>query len=145
MELLHAADAAAREKGVERDEILMAMEQAIQKAGRAKYGHEHDIRAEIDRKSGEVRLQRYLQVADPVENEFTQISLKAARKSKDDIIVGDFLVDDLPPIDLGRIAAQTAKQVIVQKVREAERKRQYLEYKDRVGEVVSGIVKRIEY
>src|SRR5580704_13812177 len=145
MELLHVADAVSREKGIERDEVLVAMEQAIQKAGRAKYGYEHDIRAEIDRKSGEVRLQRYLQVADPVENEFTQITLKAARKSKSDVQVGDFIVDDLPPIDLGRIAAQTAKQVIVQKVREAERKRQFLEYKDRVGEIVSGIVKRIEY
>jgi len=145
MELLHVADAVSREKGIERDEVLVAMEQAIQKAGRAKYGHEHDIRAEIDRKTGEVRLQRYLQVADPIENEFTQITLKAARKSKSDITVGDFLVDDLPPIDLGRIAAQTAKQVIVQKVREAERKRQYLEYKDRVGEIVSGVIKRVEY
>ncbi|MFY9287145.1 MAG: transcription termination factor NusA [Alphaproteobacteria bacterium] len=145
MELLHVADAVAREKSIDRDEVLVAMEQAIQKAGRAKYGHEHDIRAEIDRRTGEVRLQRYLQVADPVENEFTQINLKAARKSKSDITVGDFIVDDLPPIDLGRIAAQTAKQVIVQKVREAERKRQFLEYKDRVGEIVSGIVKRIEY
>jgi len=145
MELLHVADAVSREKGIERDEVLVAMEQAIQKAGRAKYGYENDIRAEIDRKTGEVRLQRYLQVADPVENEATQITLKAARKSKNDVQVGDFIVDDLPPIDLGRIAAQTAKQVIVQKVREAERKRQFLEYKDRVGEIVSGIVKRVEY
>src|SRR6202012_3209789 len=145
MELLQVAEAVSREKGIDRDEVLEAMEQAIQKAGRAKYGHEHDIRAEIDRRTGEVRLQRYLQVADPVENELTQITLKAAKKSKADITVGDFLVDDLPPIDLGRIAAQTAKQVIVQKVREAERKRQYLEYKDRVGEIVSGIIKRIEY
>src|ERR1700742_4883 len=145
MELLHVADAVSREKGIERDEVLIAMEQAIQKAGRAKYGYENDIRAEIDRKTGEVRLQRYLQVADPVENEATQITIKAARKSKSDVQVGDFIVDDLPPIDLGRIAAQTAKQVIVQKVREAERKRQYLEYKDRVGEIVSGIVKRVEY
>ncbi len=145
MELLQVADAVSREKGIERDEVLEAMEQAIQKAGRAKYGHENDIRAEIDRKTGEVRLQRYMQVADPVENEATQITLKAAKKSKSDIKVGDFLVDDLPPIDLGRIAAQTAKQVIVQKVREAERKRQFNEYKDRVGEIVSGIVKRVEY
>jgi transcription termination/antitermination protein NusA len=145
MELLNVADAVSREKGIERDEVLVAMEQAIQKAGRAKYGHEHDIRAEIDRKTGEVRLQRWLQVADPVENEFTQINLKAAKKSKSDITVGEFIVDDLPPIELGRIAAQTAKQVIVQKVREAERKRQFNEYKDRVGEVVSGIVKRVEY
>src|ERR1700752_3502154 len=118
-ELLQVADAVAREKSIERDEVLEAMEQAIQKAGRAKYGHENDIRAEIDRRTGEVRLQRYLQGADPVENEATQITLKAAKKSKSGIKVGDFLVDDLPPIDLGRIAAQTAKQVIVQKVREA--------------------------
>jgi N utilization substance protein A len=145
MELLNVADAVAREKSIDRDEVLVAMEQAIQKAGRAKYGYEHDIRAEIDRKTGEVRLQRYLQVADPIENEATQITLKAARKSNPSIELGEFLVDDLPPIDLGRIAAQTAKQVIVQKVREAERKRQFLEYKDRVGEIVSGIVKRVEY
>ena len=145
MELLHVADAVAREKSIDRDEVLSAMEQAIQKAGRAKYGYEHDIRAEIDRRSGEVRLQRFLQVADPVENEATQITLKAARKSKPEINVGEFLIDDLPPIDLGRIAAQTAKQVIVQKVREAERHRQFIEYQDRVGEIVSGIVKLVEY
>ena len=145
MELLQVADVVSREKGIERDEVLVAMEQAIQKAGRAKYGHEHDIRAEIDRKTGEVHLQRWLQVADPVENEFTQINLKAARKTKTDAEVGDFIVDDLPPIEMGRIAAQTAKQVIVQKVREAERHRQFQEYKDRVGEVISGIVKRVEY
>lgn len=145
MELLHVADAVAREKSIDRDEVLVAMEQAIQKAGRAKYGHEHDIRAEIDRRTGEVRLQRYQQVSDTIENEFTQIELKAARKSKPDASIGDFIIDDLPPIDLGRIAAQTAKQVIVQKVREAERKRQFLEYQDRAGEIVSGIVKRVEY
>ncbi len=145
MELLQVADAVAREKGIERDEVLVAMEQAYQKAGRAKYGYEHDIRAFIDRKSGEVRLQRYLEVAEPVENEFTQITLKAAKKSNPDIKIGEFIIDDLPPIDLGRIAAQTAKQVIVQKVREAERHRQFVEYRDRVGEIVSGTVKRVEY
>ncbi len=145
MELLQVADVVSREKGIERDEVLAAMEQAIQKAGRAKYGHEHDIRAEIDRKNGEVRLQRWLEVADPIENEFTQISVKAAKKTKADAIIGDFIVDDLPPIEMGRIAAQTAKQVIVQKVREAERHRQFEEYKDRTGEVISGTVKRVEY
>lgn len=145
MELLQVADVVSREKGIERDEVLVAMEQAIQKAGRAKYGHEHDIRARIDRKTGLVILQRWLEVADPIENEFTQISVKAARKSKADAEIGEFIVDDLPPIEMGRIAAQTAKQVIVQKVREAERHRQFEEYKDRVGEVISGIVKRVEY
>jgi len=145
MELLHVADAVAREKSIERDEVLEAMEQAIQKAGRAKYGHEHDIRATIDRKTGLVLLQRFMQVVDTVEDEYTQLTLKAARKSRADAKVGDYIVDDLPPIDLGRIAAQTAKQVIVQKVREAERRRQYQEYKDRAGEIVSGTVKRVEY
>jgi len=145
MELLHVADAVAREKNIERDEVLEAMEQAIQKAGRAKYGYEHDIRATIDRKTGEVHLRRYLLVADPVEDDHTQLSLKAAKKSNPEITIGEYIVDDLPPIDLGRIAAQTAKQVIVQKVREAERHRQFIEYKDRVGDIISGIVKRVEY
>ncbi len=144
-ELLQVADAVAREKSIERDEVLEAMEQAISKAGRAKYGHEHDIRAEIDRKSGEVRLRRYREVTDEVENEFTQILTKDAQARKEGVGPGDFIIEDLPPIDLGRIAAQTAKQVIVQKVREAERKRQHEEYKDRVGEVVNGIVKRNEF
>jgi N utilization substance protein A len=144
-ELLQVADAVAREKSIERDEVLEAMEQAISKAGRAKYGHEHDIRAEIDRKSGEVRLRRYREVADAVENEFTQILTKDAQARKAGIQPGEFIIEDLPPIDLGRIAAQTAKQVIVQKVREAERKRQFDEYKNRVGEVVNGIVKRNEF
>ncbi len=133
------------EKNIERDEVLEAMEQAIQKAGRAKYGYEHDIRATIDRKNGEVKLQRYLLVVETVEDDHTQLNLKAAKKSKPDAAIGDYIIDDLPPIDLGRIAAQTAKQVIVQKVREAERHRQFLEYKDRVGEIISGIVKRVEY
>jgi len=145
MELLHVADAVAREKNIERDEVLEAMEQAIQKAGRAKYGYEHDIRATIDRKTGESKLQRYLLVVETVEEEHTQVNLKGARKSNPEITLGEYIIDDLPPIDLGRIAAQAAKQVIVQKVREAERRRQFIEYKDRVGEIVSGIVKRVEY
>lgn len=144
-ELLQVADSVARDKGIERDEVLEAMEQAIQKAGRSKYGHEHDIRATIDRKTGEIRLMRYLQVADPVENEATEISLARARRRQSDIEVGDYLIDPLPPIDFGRIAAQTAKQVIVQKVRDAERLRQYEEYKDRAGEIVNGLVKRVEF
>jgi len=144
-ELLLVADTVAREKGIDREEVLDAMEQAIQKAGRSKYGHEHDIRAQIDRKSGEIRLARYLEVAEEIENEATQVTLDAAKARKEDAVIGDFLIDPLPPIDFGRIAAQTAKQVIVQKVREAERKRQYAEFKDRVGEVVNGMVKRVEF
>jgi N utilization substance protein A len=144
-ELLQVADAVAREKSIERDEVLEAMEQAIQKAGRAKYGHEHDIRATIDRKSGEIRLARYRQVADPIENEFTQITPKYAADRDPSLKLGDFLIDELPPIDFGRIAAQTAKQVIVQKVREAERRRQFEEFKDRKGDIVNGLVKRVEF
>ena len=124
MELLQVADAVAREKSIDRDEVLIAMEQAIQKAGRSKYGHEHDIRAAIDRKTGEIKLTRVQEVVgEVVENEATQIPLKAAHRRDPSLKVGDFIIDELPPIDFGRIAAQTAKQVIVQKVRESERKR----------------------
>ena len=147
-ELLQVAETVARDKGIERDEVLEAMEQAIQKAGRSKYGHEHDIRAHIDRSSGAISLARYVEVVEnveEVENELTQTDLESARHKKEDAAPGEFLIDPLPPIDFGRIAAQTAKQVIVQKVREAERTRQYDEYKDRIGEIVNGLVKRIEY
>ena len=144
-ELIQVADAVAREKAIDREEVLTAMEQAIQKAGRSRYGQERDIRAEIDRATGEITLARYTEAVEEVEDEFTQISLEAARKVDPDIELGGFLIDRLPPIDFGRIAAQTAKQEIVQKVREAERQRQYEEYKDRAGEIVSGLVKRVEF
>jgi transcription termination/antitermination protein NusA len=144
-ELLLVADAVAREKSIDREEVLEAMEQAIQKAGRAKYGHEKDIRATIDRKTGDVRLSRWTEIVEAVENEETQIPVAIAKKFKPDAEIGQFIVDPLPPIDFGRIAAQTAKQVIVQRVREYERKRQYEEFKDRVGEIINGIVKRTEY
>ncbi len=145
LELLQVADAVAREKGIERDLVLEAMEQAITHAGKRKYGQEHDIRTEIDRETGEIRLMRFLEVADPVENEATQINIPNAQERNPAAQIGDYLADALPPIDFGRIAAQTAKQVIVQKVREAERARQYEEYKDRVGEIASGLVKRAEF
>jgi len=144
-ELLLVADAVAREKSIDREEVIEAMEQAIQKAGRAKYGHEKDIRATIDRKTGDVRLSRWTEAVETVENEETQIPVHIARKFKPEINVGEFIVDPLPPIDFGRIAAQTAKQVIVQRVREYERKRQFEEFKDRVGEIINGVVKRTEY
>src|SRR6201996_7538237 len=144
-ELLLVADAVAREKNIDREEVLEAMEQAIQKAGRAKYGHEKDIRATIDRKSGDVRLSRWTEAVETVENEETQIPINIARKFKPDINIGEFIVDPLPPIDFGRIPAQTAKQVIVQRVREYERKKQFEEFKDRVGEIINGVVKRTEY
>jgi N utilization substance protein A len=144
-ELLLVADAVAREKQIERDDVLEAMEQAIQKAGRAKYGHEKDIRATIDRKTGDVRLSRWTEVVEAVENEETQIPVHIAKKFAPEKEIGDFIVDPLPPIDFGRIAAQTAKQVIVQRVREYERSKQYNEFKDRVGEIINGVVKRTEY
>ena len=146
-ELLQVADAVAREKMIEREEVLEAMEQAIQKAGRAKYGLEKDIRATIDRRDGRVKLERFTEVveAEPVESEATQIPLRIAQKIKPGIQLGEFIVDPLPPIDFGRIAAQTAKQVIVQRVREVERRKQFEEYKDRVGEIINGTVKRTEY
>lgn len=146
-ELLTVADSVARDKGIHRDEVLEAMEQAIQRAGRSKYGHEHDIRAHIDRNTGEITLARYIEVvsAEDLENEFTQTTPEKAKRKKADAKLGEFIVDPLPPIDFGRIAAQTAKQVIVQKVRDAERKRQFEEYKDRIGEIVNGTVKRIEF
>ncbi len=144
-ELLLVADAVAREKSIDREEVIEAMEQAIQKAGRAKYGSEKDIRATIDRKNGDVRLSRWTEAVEVVENEETQIPVHIARKFQPDIEIGGHLVDPLPPIDFGRIAAQTAKQVIVQRVREYERKKQYDEFKDRVGEIINGLVKRTEY
>ena len=115
-ELLLVADAVAREKNIDREEVLEAMEQAIQKAGRAKYGHEKDIRATIDRKSGDVRLSRWTEIVETVENEETQMGKADAAKLFPDKKVGEFVVDPLPPIDFGRIAAQTAKQVIVQRL-----------------------------
>ena len=145
MELLQVADTVAREKVIERDVVLAAMEEAIQKAARSRYGAEHDIRAEIDRKTGEIRLARLLQVVELVESDATQIILADALQRNPEAQIGDFISESLPSIDFGRIAAQTAKQVIVQKVREAERERQYNEYKDRIGEIVNGLVKRVEY
>jgi len=147
-ELIQVADTVARDKSIEREEVFMIMEQAIQKAGRSKYGHEKDIRAAIDRKTGEIRLARYLEVVEDeeaVEDENIQVTLDQAKRKKKDAVVGEFLVDALPPIDFGRISSQMAKQVIVQRVREAERARQYEEYKDRIGEVVNGLVKRVEF
>lgn len=144
-ELLLVAETVAREKAIEKDQVLEAMEQAIQKAGRSKYGYEHDIRAKIDRKTGEIILVRCREVVEAVENSFTQLTLAEAQAIDPNLNVGEFLTEVLPPIDFGRVAAQTAKQVIFQKVRDAERLRQYQEYKDRVGDIVSGIVKRIEF
>lgn len=145
LELLQIADAVAREKSIDREIVLEAMEEAIQKAARSRYGAENEIRAQIDRNTGDIRLFRVVEVVEDVDNPPVQISLVEARLDKADAEIGDFLASPLPPMDFGRIAAQTAKQVIVQKVRDAERERQFEEYKDRVGEVITGVVKRVEY
>ena len=142
LELMQIADVVAREKSIEREEVIVAMEEAIQKAGRSKYGNDRDIRAMIDRKSGSIQLERWTEVVEEVEDDSTQMSV--AEGVKHGLTIGEFLRQPLPPIEFGRIAAQTAKQVISQKVREAERARQYQEYKDRMGEIVLGTVKRAE-
>ncbi|MEJ1159644.1 transcription termination factor NusA [Prosthecomicrobium sp. N25] len=145
LELLQIADAVAREKVIDRKIVLAAMEDAIQKAARSRYGSETEVKAEINARTGEIRLQRLLMVVDEVENPAIQISVDEARMKNPAAQVGDMIAEPLPPMDFGRIAAQSAKQVIVQKVREAERDRQYDEFKDRIGEIVNGTVKRIEY
>ena len=147
-EIILVADTVAREKNIDKEDVFQAMEIAIQKAGRSKYGFEHDIRANIDRKTGAITLARYREVvADDavIENEVTQLPLEDAKLYDSNAKVGEFIVDELPPIDFGRIAAQTAKQVIVQKVRDAERNKQYEEYKEKVGTIVNGTIKRIEF
>ena len=145
LELLQIADAVAREKSIDKAIVLEAMEDAMTRAAKQRYGMENEIRAEIDSKTGETRLNRLLMVTEVVENEATQISLAEATKRNPAAQVGDFIAEALPPIEFGRIAAQSAKQVIVQKVRDAERDRVYEEFKDRIGDIINGLVKRAEY
>lgn len=144
VEMLQMADMVAREKGIDREDVLEAMEMAVARAGRAKYGPQYDVRAKINRGTGEISLARYTTIVDVVEQEGAEATVEDVKRSHPDAKVGDVLIDPLPPIDFGRIAAQTAKQVIVQKVRDAERLRQFNDFKDKVGEIVHGTVKRIE-
>src|SRR5690242_13965301 len=145
LELLQIAEAVAREKSIDKQIVITAMEDAIQKAARSRYGSETEVRAEINPKTGELRLSRLLLVVETVENEAIQIGIEDARRRNPAAQVGDYIAETLPPLEYGRIAAQSAKQVIVQKVRDAERDRQYEDYKDRIGEIVNGVVKRVEY
>ena len=145
LELLQIADAVARDKSIDKNIVISAMEDAIQKAAKTRYGSENEIRAEIDPKTGQTNLARLLEVVEIVENKATEIDLKEARKKNKEAEIGDFISEELPPLEFGRIAAQSAKQVIFQKVRDAERDRQYDEFKDKIDEVISGIVKRVEY
>lgn len=144
-ELLLVAETVAREKGIEREDVIAAMEQAIQKAAKAKYGMDRDIRAVIDRTTGEVDIQKCLTVVDEVQEPLTEILLSEAKERDSKVKVGDVLTEMLPPIEFGRVAAQSARQVIFQKVRDAERAQQYIEYKDRIGQIISGLVKRVEF
>jgi N utilization substance protein A len=144
-ELLAIANAVATEKMIDKSIVIEAMEEAIQKSARNRYGAENDIRAKLDPRTGDLRLWRVVEVVEEVEDYFKQVDLKAAEKLQPGAKVGDFLVDPLPPVDLGRIDAQSAKQVIFQKVRDAERDRQYEEFKDRAGEVITGVIKSVEF
>src|SRR6185312_15617690 len=145
LELLQIADAVAREKSIEKEIVIAAIEEAIQKAARARYGAEHDIRAIIDARTGELTLKRCVTVADPVENMDALVRLTDAKRTDKQAAVGKVYEEILPPFEFGRVQTQMARQVVTHKVREAERERQYEEYKDRVGEIVNGVVKRVEY
>ena len=144
-ELLAIATAVATEKMIDKAIVIEALEEAIQKAARARYGAENDIRAKFDVNTGDLRLWRVVEVVDEVEDYFKQVDIKQAEKLEPGSKVGDFIVDPLPEVDLGRIDAQSAKQVIFQKVRDAERERQFEEFKDRAGEIITGVVKSVEF
>src|SRR3954471_6048713 len=156
LELLQIAEAVAREKSIEKEIVIAAIEEAIQKAARSRYGAEHDIRVNIDPKTGDTVIKRVItvvpddQVVDPevpVENADSFIRLSDAKKLRGDkeAFVGKEYEEVLPPFDFGRVQTQMARQVATHKGREAERERQYEEFKDRVGEIVNGVVKRVEY
>jgi N utilization substance protein A len=144
-ELLAIATSVATEKMIDKAIVIEAMEEAIQKSARNRYGAENDIRAKLDPLTGDLRLWRVVEVVEEVEDYFKQVDLKQAEKLEKGAKVGDFIVDPLPPVDLGRIDAQSAKQVIFQKVRDAERERQFEEFKDRAGEVITGVIKSVEF
>ena len=144
-ELIQIADAVAKEKLIDPKLVIDAMEESLAKAAKSKYGQEYDIRADIDSRSGTVSMSRWRKVVEQVENHFTEINEADAKKINPQVSLDGFIEEQLPPMDFGRIAAQAAKQIIVQKVREADRARQYEEYKDKVGQIINGQVKRVEY
>ncbi len=145
LELLQIADAVAREKQIDRETVIQSMEDAYERAARSRYGSETLVKAEINRRTGEIRLSRLLNIVEQVENDATDISLKDALKREPEAKIGDQIAETLPPMEFGRIAAQASKQVLVQELRSAERDKQFDEYKDRVGEILNGVVKRVEY
>lgn len=147
LELLQTAEAVAREKMIDPDLVIQAMEESLARAAKSRYGSDLDIRVKIDRKTGRATFARIRTVVEDelIENHHAQVTVKQARSYLADPKIGDEIIDEVPPVDLGRIAAQSAKQVILQKVREAERDRQYDEFKDRKGTIINGVVKREEY
>ncbi len=144
-ELIAIADSVAKEKLIDKAIVIEAMEDAIQRAAKNRYGSENDIRAKLDPVTGDLRLWRVVEVVEAVDDYFKQVDLKGAQKLQKDAAIGDFIVDPLPPIEFGRIQAQASKQIIFQKVRDAERERQFEEFKDRMGEIITGVVKRVEF
>ena len=146
-EMLQVASNVAQEKNIDQEAVFSAMEQALEKAARVKYGQEIDVRVSINKETGNIKLNSYLEVVEKIEEEFQsrQILIDQAKKINPSINIGEFIIRELPPIELGRVAAQNAKGVIIQKVREADKSNQYEEYKDKVGEIAVGIVKRIEF
>jgi N utilization substance protein A len=144
-ELLQVAEVVAREKGIDQEEVIIAMEHAMQRSAKQKYGLEHDIRVTIDRTSGHVQTVRCMTVVETVENPMMEVTLEVAKFDHPDVVIGDELEEELPPLEFGRIAAQSARQIIFQKVRDAERSRQYEEFKNRIGDIVNSMVKRVEF
>jgi N utilization substance protein A len=144
-ELLQVIDSVAREKGINKESVIIALESAVQVAARRKYGHKHNIKAEIDRRTGEIKLFREYLIVETVENPTTEISLADAKEKDENAMLDCFVYDPLPPIDLGRVSAQAAKQTVIQKVKDAEKERQYEEYQNRIGDLMNGVVKRVEY
>lgn len=144
-ELIAIANSVASEKMIDKAIVIEAMEDAIQRAARTRYGQEMDIRAKLDPNNGDLRLWRVVEVVELVDDIYKQVDVNGAQKLQPGASVGDYLVDPLPPIEFGRIQAQAAKQTIFQKVRDAERERQYEEFKERAGEIITGVVKRVEF
>lgn len=144
-ELLHVAESVAREKGIRLEEVIDAMEHALQKAARSKYGLESDIRASIDQSTGNILINRARIVVACETSNPLEISLAEAKRLNPEIKTGEEILEPLPPIEFGRVSAQSARQVIFQKVRDAERARQYEEFKNRKGEMISALVKKIEF
>jgi len=147
LELLRIVEAVALEKSIDREIVLSSMEEAIQKAAKTKFGLDNNIRATIDRESGDINLHKVLKIVETPINFNTEISLEHAieKEKKENVKIGDEIFEQLPQVDLGRVAAQTARQVITQNVRQAERERQYDDFIEKKGEILSGIVKRLEY